>query len=338
MLSHITGVDGISCVVDGEMYLVSSDHPKYVGIQKAIDNGDESDFLKLYSQKQHLEDILSSSYVAGHNIEIKNGMVYYNEEPLHMSLTRRILDLHSQRSPINHLIMFLHNLMENSSYSSKEQLYTYAEKNHMPITEDGYLLAYKYVTDDYKSCHVSPDGTHMDHSIGAIPSMPRNEVDDDPANHCSSGLHAGSFQFVHPDTRASKVMIIKINPRDVVSVPNDHSCQKIRACEYEVIGEYKKELTKSYYDSSGEEHDEDLWDDADDYNQDVWDEVDDFMNVDDILEGQKITFTYTKEDGSESDRIITVDDVRDKIIKGYITATETFRTFSKKGMSQITRL
>jgi hypothetical protein len=36
-------------------------------------------------------------------------------------------------------------------------------------------------------------------------------------------------------------MILKINPRDVVSIPNDYNDTKGRACRYEVIDEIDKE-------------------------------------------------------------------------------------------------
>jgi hypothetical protein len=32
-------------------------------------------------------------------------------------------------------------------------------------------------------------------------------------------------------------MILKINPRDVVSIPNDYGYSKGRACRYEIVGE-----------------------------------------------------------------------------------------------------
>jgi hypothetical protein len=38
-----------------------------------------------------------------------------------------------------------------------------------------------------------------------------------------------------------RIMIVKINPRDVVSIPSDYNDTKGRACRYEVIGELNKE-------------------------------------------------------------------------------------------------
>ena len=42
----------------------------------------------------------------------------------------------------------------------------------------------------------------------------------------------------------NKLMICKVNPRDVVSVPNDCRCQKLRCCKYEVVSEFE-DLLKS---------------------------------------------------------------------------------------------
>ena len=38
-------------------------------------------------------------------------------------------------------------------------------------------------------------------------------------------------------------MVIKINPRDVVSIPYDYNNEKMRCCRYEVIGEVPMSTT-----------------------------------------------------------------------------------------------
>ena len=43
-------------------------------------------------------------------------------------------------------------------------------------------------------------------------------------------------------------MIVKINPADVVSVPTDCECQKLRASKLEVVALYRKSLDKELYD------------------------------------------------------------------------------------------
>jgi hypothetical protein len=41
----------------------------------------------------------------------------------------------------------------------------------------------------------------------------------------------------------ARTVIVKINPRDVVSIPTDYDNSKGRACRYEVIGEIGAQVT-----------------------------------------------------------------------------------------------
>lgn len=47
-------------------------------------------------------------------------------------------------------------------------------------------------------------------------------------------------------------MVVEINPKDVVSVPNDCDCQKLRTCKYKVVDHFKTKmpdtLCDEYYD------------------------------------------------------------------------------------------
>ncbi len=148
MISNIMTQDGITAVVEGQNYVVPKDHPNYTKLRDAIYADNVEDFLDAYSARAKLEKVLSMPSMAKHNVEIKNGLVYYNEEPLHSALTSRILELHADQVPVDSLMKFLCNLMENPSYNSRVQLYEYLERNHVPITEDGCLLSYKYVQSD----------------------------------------------------------------------------------------------------------------------------------------------------------------------------------------------
>jgi hypothetical protein len=50
------------------------------------------------------------------------------------------------------------------------------------------------------------------------------------------GLHFCSRDYLS-HFGGERIMILKINPRDVVSIPVDYNAAKGRACRYEVIGE-----------------------------------------------------------------------------------------------------
>jgi hypothetical protein len=106
------------------------------------------------------------------------------------------------------------------------------EKCNLPITPDGHFLAYKKVRENYKDVH---SGT-MDNSVGQVVEMERHEVNDNKDQTCSTGLHFCSQSYL-TSFGGERIVIVKINPRDVVSIPSDYNDAKGRACRYEVIGE-----------------------------------------------------------------------------------------------------
>jgi hypothetical protein len=105
-------------------------------------------------------------------------------------------------------------------------------------------LAYKKVREDYKDIH---SGT-MDNSVGQIVEMERNQVDDDKDRTCSTGLHFCSKDYLpyFGTGPGSRVVILKINPADVVSIPSDYNDSKGRACKYEVIGEMEVDADRAF--------------------------------------------------------------------------------------------
>ena len=124
--------------------------------------------------------------------------------------------------------------MNNPSKRAVTELYGFLEKNSLPITPDGHFLAYKKVRKDFLDIH---SGT-MSNAVGTVVEMERNMVDDDQNRTCSTGLHFCSQEYLaHFGDGTSRTVILKINPADVVSIPNDYNNSKGRACRYEVIGE-----------------------------------------------------------------------------------------------------
>jgi hypothetical protein len=56
-------------------------------------------------------------------------------------------------------------------------------------------------------------------------------------------------------------MVVEINPKDVVSVPNDCNCQKLRTAKYKVVDHYKTKLADNYCDDYYEGDSDDNSDD-----------------------------------------------------------------------------
>jgi hypothetical protein len=110
-------------------------------------------------------------------------------------------------------------------------------------------LAYKGIRSDWLDKY---SGT-IKNNIGATICFERNQVDDNRENECSFGLHVGTLAYVRGYC-TERVIRVKVNPADCISVPRDHSAQKLRVCRYEILAEHNPEeiLTSALYTSSGE--------------------------------------------------------------------------------------
>lgn len=174
--------------------------------------------------------------------EVIDGSVHIDGEAVPYELSENILDFKANDLPYEPLIKFWNNLKKNPSYRAVQQLFKFLQANKHPITEDGCFIAYKKVRDDFLDFYT---GT-MDNSPGTVVEMPRNKVNEDPNQVCQSGLHAGAWEYVnmHYHNGEGKLIMLKVNPADVVAVPIDYNAQKMRVCKYEVLKEVEQELEK----------------------------------------------------------------------------------------------
>jgi hypothetical protein len=263
-------VDGnLTLVLNNQSYQVLPDHINYKMILEALPTATAEELLDIVDVEKAVANFSDGL------VEIKNGQVTYEGEVVHGSISKRILEFMSKGLPFEPLVTFLNNLMENPSMQSQKELYDFLEHEHLPITEDGHFLAYKAVRSDYKDKYRGV----FDNSVGKVVSMQRAKVDDNRSRGCSDGLHAGALNYVAgygSVESGDRIVIVKINPKDVVSVPSDCNCEKLRTCRYEVVGEYEGELLKPLYsaDFSQDEYEDDEDDYLNDYDESYWGQFD----------------------------------------------------------------
>ena len=249
--AHIVGANFVTVMIGTTTHTVRSDnHPNYAAIREAVRNHEWDAVEQLISISTAVD-----AFGKG-EVHVQNGQVYYNGEVLHNSIVTRIINMIGEGFAADPLLKFLQNLMQNPSNSAVNELYDFLEKNSLPITEDGHFLAYKKVRSDYLDFYTGK----VDHSIGSRPEMARNQVDDNRNNTCSHGLHFCSLEYL-PKYHGGqgRVVIVKINPKDVVSIPIDYNHSKGRACTYEVVAEHAlsentEAFTRSVYASDGSEY------------------------------------------------------------------------------------
>jgi hypothetical protein len=168
--------------------------------------------------------------------KVKSGRVVIKGDVLPEALSRRLIQMVKAKVGTKPLEAFWGNLKKNPRADSREDLYGFLEANHVPITPDGHFIAYRKVNGSFKDGHT---GT-MDNSPGRIVRMRRRDVDPNRNNTCSSGLHVAAFNYAKSFS-GSILLDVKVNPRDVVTVPEDYGQEKIRVCRFEVLGVHEKE-------------------------------------------------------------------------------------------------
>lgn len=165
---------------------------------------------------------------------------------------------------VEYLARFLENVASNPDVSMAPSIYGFLNKGVMPITPDGHFLAFKRVDQDYRSFTSGaeevtigvPDNKtpmitlvgRVPHNIGTVVFMKREDCDPDRTRTCSVGLHACSHLYLREyHNGRGKIVVVKINPRDVTAVPTDYDETKLRCCQLEVVGEVQEGQTAGHF-------------------------------------------------------------------------------------------
>ena len=256
-IPYILTEESLTVVVDGKAMTMQKDHPAWTQAIDALNNEEYDRLENLFDVSKAVEDYVDNES----GITVKEGSVFFQGEAIHNVVVDKILSFMRQGLPFKPLVRFLGKLMANPSRRAVNELYTFLEHKNMPITPDGNFVAYKGVTDDFKDFHTGK----FDNSVGQTLSMVRNSVCDDANIGCSYGFHAGSYEYAKGySSGGGHLMRVEIDPSDVVSVPLDCDCQKLRTAKYKVValhetieqplddgiyGEYDEELDYEGSDS-----------------------------------------------------------------------------------------
>lgn len=183
-------------------------------------------------------------------IVVKKDGVYFKTEAgvleqLHGAVVDKIMGEVEAGANATTLIRFLNRLYANPSRRSRERLYEWLKHKNLPITEEGKILCYKAVRADFYSISAGKEipiqgkvdeSGHIYNGVGETIEIARRDVDDDPNNTCSYGLHVGSWEYVR--SFGNTYLLVEVDPADIVSVPTDCNAQKVRCCKYEVLSTF----------------------------------------------------------------------------------------------------
>ena len=240
----------LTAIIDGgaEIRTARSDHPKWAEILEAYKANNEDQLAKLLSLKAVVEEF---SYG---NLTVSSAGVLYRGKPLHTLDAQRIMAFLRDGIPYERYAKFMARKMKNPSARAVNEMYKFLENKYMPLTPQGTFIAYKGVRRNYFSVtgntktvvlqgEVDAEG-HILNRVGDTIEIERSSCDDDYTNCCSFGLHAGSLEYA--TGFGDIVILVEIDPADVVSVPEEGKAHKLRCCKYKVVGVYTGPLPSHY--------------------------------------------------------------------------------------------
>ena len=263
-MKYVIANDGTVCASGaGNSYVFGKSHPNYDRLLGYLKSNNVEYFEASYDIISRINDFCEG-YVS-----CTGGSLTWDGIPMPEMFTDRILDMIQRGFPFEPMLNFLDNLSQNPSDQSIVELFDFMDNKHMPITADGCFLAYKAVDENFKDLW-----THsFDNSVGSTCEVPRSDVSANRDDGCARGLHVGALDFaasyggIDLDASASdngfegddgdggggnNIVICKVNPQDVVSVPRCSRYQKLRCCKNEVVSLFQDKFESSVHMTKNE--------------------------------------------------------------------------------------
>ncbi|NWN87054.1 MAG: hypothetical protein HLX51_00705 [Micrococcaceae bacterium] len=177
-----------------------------------------------------------------------NGRLRFDGDVVDKTITRLMLDrLKAGDNDWRSLAHFMLKLANNPSADSRRALYRWISDRHLTLTQEGMIVGYKGVTVEGTSGHSGKGIIHSQDAEGLIDTefiehdrlpnvpgtwveFPRAEIDPDPNNGCSVGLHVGTKAYA--ENYLSRLLTVLVDPSAVVMVPKDCDGQKMRVHQY----------------------------------------------------------------------------------------------------------
>ena len=267
--------NNITLFIDGEVRTIGKSHKSFNYISELLhENAIDWERIKdLLNVKQSL-----LNYIGDRLKIIDNVFVYQNRNGTKITLSeknpviRRILEGFAEGRDYMSYVRFLDNILKNPRRTSRDKeildqnlgtnedfdsqedalddenlgdkdigLFKFLQDNELQITEDGCFLAFKKVREDFMDIYSGK----FDNHVGKVVSMKREDVVLSRTATCAKGLHFCSRSYLQHYSSCNQatdvVVIVKVNPKDVISIPVDYDNAKGRCCRYEVVDILKKE-------------------------------------------------------------------------------------------------
>jgi hypothetical protein len=226
-IRYLVTTKSIVVTIDASKYVLPPSDPHYKAVLEAIKAGKKESLSSILAPKTW-KKVCDGVEMDG------DGVFHIDRVAIPSGMQVVVQSFIDMKLPVAPLVAFTRRLLRNPSLRSREMLYKFLEHNGHPITDDGKFIAYKKVRKDFKDIHTGK----FDNSVGQSLRVPREEVDDDPNQTCSRGLHICAWEYLgNFGDGDDPVVEVEVDPEDVVAVPNDYNGTKMRVCAYVVVSQ-----------------------------------------------------------------------------------------------------
>lgn len=225
---------GVTVFYGGRPYLMNSDHPNFKAAVAAIQSEAWDSIPALFD----IAGAVRAFILPDSAFTLEGAFLCLEGKPFTKAVTDKIRAMLAAGQPAAPLFKFLRNVRRNPRVAAQDELLLFCEANGFMIDEHGFILAYKSVRGDYSDIH---SGKFFNRP-GLTISMDANAVDPDRTQTCSTGFHFAAYDYATSwagsiDGVNRRLLIMRIDPADVVAIPNDYHNQKGRCWRYEVLCE-----------------------------------------------------------------------------------------------------
>lgn len=257
-INYILGSDSITVFVQGKSYTINKQAKTFELVLAGVKANDVDKVIQAVNIKESITTALNQN---SDLVRLEDDKIFYANREVTGVIASRIFEVIRLGLDVTPMVKFLENLMANPSKRATDEGFGFIEACSLPITPDGCFLAYKRVRDDYRDVHSAtvlnkPYDLFTAEDIVAIEqtqgkrnevqvevinnvttvSMPRNLVNEDRDQTCSEGLHFCSYDYLK-HFGGARIVVLKINPADIVSIPSDYNNSKGRCSKYQVVDE-----------------------------------------------------------------------------------------------------
>lgn len=243
--------------LNGVMYTADENHPNMSALVDKVVRGDADGLADLFDASVEAAKRFER---LSETVSVANSRVFVDGDEVDDVYADQIVRFMQEDADFGPLVKFLEKVYTNTEAHTRENLSRWLEATGgFTIDDDGDIRGYKGVNAELGSIHHGPavvDGVSVTGSVpnkvGSVVEMARSKVQHDPSVGCAVGLHVGTWAYASSFARGN-ILEVKVNPRDVVSVPTDCNGQKMRVSRYKVVSVLDAPHTTAFVSDNDEE-------------------------------------------------------------------------------------